>query len=106
MAVDLITTATAADEQRRDAAIAVLPIGSFEQYGTYLPLITDTVVACAIAREAVKAYPAMLLPPITICSHEHAAWRGTVSISARTLYAVVTDIAASLCRSGNRHLVL
>ncbi|MFF3906945.1 creatininase family protein [Streptomyces sp. NPDC001848] len=87
--------------------IAVLPVGSFEQHGPYLPLATDTLVACAIARELAAAYPVHLLPPVTIsCSHEHAAWPGTVSISSVTLHAVVRDIAASLERSGARALVL
>lgn len=40
------------------------------------------------------------------CSHEHAAWPGTVSISAVTLHAVVRDIAASLRHSGVDTLVL
>ncbi|MFD0852190.1 creatininase family protein, partial [Actinomadura adrarensis] len=40
------------------------------------------------------------------CSHEHAAWTGTVSISARTLYSVVQDIAESLRRAGVPKLVL
>jgi len=105
--INLITTATAEDERQRDAAVAVLPVGSFEQHGAYLPLTTDTVVACAVAREVAQVYPVMLLPPITIsCSHEHAAWRGTVSISARTLHLAIEDIAASLRRSGVERLVL
>ncbi|MGW3493867.1 creatininase family protein [Streptomyces sp. NPDC001020] len=87
--------------------VAVLPVGSFEQHGPYLPLATDTLVACAIAREVAAAYPVHLLPPVTIsCSHEHAAWPGTVSISSVTLHAVVRDIAASLRRSGVEALVL
>ncbi|MFF4209184.1 creatininase family protein [Streptomyces sp. NPDC001796] len=87
--------------------VAVLPVGSFEQHGPYLPLATDTLVACAIARELAAAYPVHLLPPVTIsCSHEHAAWPGTVSISSVTLHAVVRDIAASLERSGVQALVL
>ena len=105
--IELITAATAADEKQRDASIAVLPIGSFEQHGNFLPLITDTVVACAIAQAVARTYPVMLLPPITVsCSHEHAAWRGTVSISARTLYQIIADIADSLDRSGVERLVL
>lgn len=105
--IELITAATAADEKQRDASIAVLPIGSFEQHGNFLPLITDTVVACAIAQTVARTYPVMLLPPITVsCSHEHAAWRGTVSISARTLYQIIADIADSLDRSGVERLVL
>ncbi len=48
-----------------------------------------------------------LLPPVTIsCSHEHADWPGTVSISAATLYAVVRDVAESLRRAGVPKLVL
>ncbi|MEU5314677.1 creatininase family protein [Streptomyces sp. NPDC021562] len=87
--------------------VAVLPVGSFEQHGPYLPLATDTLVACAVAREIAAAYPVHLLPPVTIsCSHEHAAWPGTVSISSVTLHAVVNDIAASLRRSGVEALVV
>ncbi|MEU1040376.1 creatininase family protein [Streptomyces sp. NPDC005907] len=87
--------------------VAVLPVGSFEQHGAYLPLATDTLVACAIARGIAEAHPVHLLPPVTIsCSHEHAAWPGTVSISSVTLHAVVRDIAESLRRSGVDVLVL
>jgi creatinine amidohydrolase len=104
---DLITMATAKDEADRDASVALLPVGSFEQHGDHLPLATDTIVACVIAQELARAYPVMVLPPITIsCSHEHAAWRGTVSISARTLHQVITDIAESLAASGVHRLVL
>jgi creatinine amidohydrolase len=104
---DFFTGATSKDETERDASVAILPIGSFEQHGDYLPLITDTVVACAIAQEIAASYPVMVLPPITMsCSHEHAAWRGTVSISARTLYSVVMDVADSVLRSGVEHLAL
>jgi creatinine amidohydrolase len=98
---------TTLDEQRRGATVAVLPIGSFEQHGPFLPLTTDTLVACAIARKIAAVHPVRRLPPITIsCSHEHAEWAGTVSISATTLYAVVQDVAASLRNSGVPTLIL
>ncbi|MFF9003398.1 creatininase family protein [Streptomyces achromogenes] len=98
---------TTEDVRARGARVAVLPVGSFEQHGPYLPLATDTLVACAVAREIAAAYPVVLLPPVTVsCSHEHASWPGTVSISAVTLHAVVSDIAASLRRSGVSALVV
>jgi creatinine amidohydrolase len=51
--------------------------------------------------------PVLELPAVTIsCSHEHAGWPGTVSISAATLYAVVNDVAASLQRAGVEKLVI
>jgi len=103
----LLTTATSADERERKARVAVLPVGSFEQHGDYLPLITDTVVACVIAREISTAYDLLLLPPITFsCSHEHSAWPGTVSISARTLHQVINDIADSARQAGVGKLVI
>jgi creatinine amidohydrolase len=98
---------TTDDVRDRRADVAVLPIGSLEQHGSHLPLVTDTVIACTIAREVAAAHPVQLLPPVTIsCSQEHAAWPGTVSISARTLHLVVTDVFESLRRSGVPKLVL
>lgn len=103
----LLPVATTTEEQDRKATVALLPVGSFEQHGSFLPLATDTVIACTIAQQIAESYPVRLLPPVTIsCSHEHAAWPGTVSISAATLYAVVRDIAESLRRSGVTRLVL
>lgn len=81
--------------------VAVLPVGSFEQHGPYLPLATDTIIATEIARRAADAYGLLLLPPVTFsCSHEHAAFPGTVSISASTLAHVIEDISADLARGG------
>ncbi|MHA4816637.1 creatininase family protein [Streptomyces aculeolatus] len=98
---ELITRATSGDERERGHAIAVLPVGSFEQHGDHLPLTTDTAIACLVAKRIAEDHDLFLLPPITIaCSHEHAAMAGTVSISATTLYAVIKDIWSSLDASG------
>ncbi|RPE38454.1 creatinine amidohydrolase [Streptomyces sp. Ag109_O5-1] len=110
-AYGLLPTDTTEEVRTRGAGVstqvAVLPVGSFEQHGPYLPLATDTLVACAVAREIAAAFPVQLLPPVTMsCSHEHAAWPGTVSISSVTLHAVVNDIADSLRRSGVEALVV
>ncbi|SEL43519.1 creatininase family protein [Streptacidiphilus jiangxiensis] len=103
----LITDATSQDEGRRASRVAVLPVGSFEQHGDFLPLVTDTAVACMIAKRIAKDYDLFLLPPITIsCSHEHARMPGTVSISAATLHALVNDIWRSLQESGTERLLI
>ena len=103
----LITTATSRDEQDRAARVAVLPVGSFEQHGDFLPLITDTVVACLIARRLSAEYGLFLLPPVTLsCSHEHSGFAGTVSVSASTLATVVADVAESLRASGIDRLAI
>lgn len=103
----LLPMTTTVEESERHATVALLPVGSYEQHGPYLPLATDTVVACTVAREIAARYPVRALPPVTIsCSHEHAAWAGTVSISAATLYAVVRDVAESLRKAGIPKLML
>ncbi|MCE7002650.1 creatininase family protein [Kibdelosporangium philippinense] len=104
MFLPLNTTVDVRDQQ---PTVAILPVGSHEQHGPILPLATDTIIASTVTRALSSAYPVLELPPITMsCSHEHAAWPGTVSISAPTLYAVVRDIAESLRRSGIGKLVL
>lgn len=103
----LITTATSTDVAVRNATVAMLPVGSFEQHGDHLPLATDTLVACIIANRLATTYNLLLLPPVTMsCSHEHTDFAGTVSISSRTLIAIIDDVQSSLARSGIEHLVL
>ena len=49
--IDLISTATSKDEADRNAPVALLSMGSFEQQGDYLPLATDTIIASIVTRE-------------------------------------------------------
>ena len=47
------------------STVAVLPVGSFEQHGPYLPLGTDTLIACTIASSISQHHNVFQLPPIT-----------------------------------------
>ena len=103
----ILPTNVTTDPEVVDARLAVLPIGSFEQHGPHLPLVTDTLIAVAIADGIANRYDALHLPPVTFsCSHEHSYFAGTVSVSAATLAAIVTDIARSLQRQGIRRLLI
>jgi creatinine amidohydrolase len=105
--MDTLPKATSPEVAQQSPSVAVLPVGSFEQHGSHLPLSTDTIVACAIAEAVSEEYKLFLLPPITIaCSHEHAGFTGTVSISAATLYQVIRDVQSSLEQQGIRKLAL
>jgi creatinine amidohydrolase len=102
-----LPTATASDASVLSATAAVLPVGSYEQHGPFLPLATDALIAGVVSDDLAHTYGLLPLPPITIsCSHEHAKWKGTVSIKASTLYAMVTDIHASLVASGIPKLLI
>jgi creatinine amidohydrolase len=107
MMVGMLPTTSSYDIAERSTDTAVLPVGSFEQHGRHLPLVTDALIATAIAERIADDYELFRLPVMPIgCSHEHAGFAGTVSISATTLYAVVNDVASSLARAGMDRLVV
>ena len=85
----------------------MLPVGAFEQHGPYLPLVTDTLIATAVAEAINLRHKIFQLPAVTFgCSHEHSAFPGTISLSPATLAAVVTDICTSLVQQGIRALMV
>ena len=89
--MDFVMMATSHDEHARKAEAALLPLGSFEQHGAHLPLATDSLIASILAQAISEAYSMFVLPPITIsCSHEHASFPGTISITASTLTRLIT----------------
>lgn len=99
--------ATSVDVRSRDARIAVLPVGSFEQHGDFLPLATDAIVASLIAERLADDYNLFQRPPITMaCSHEHAGFPGTVSVSAGTVTALISDVRRSLHLQGIETLTI
>lgn len=103
----VLPTTAGPDAAVVEPGVAVLPVGAFEQHGPHLPLATDTLVAVAISNAIANVVPVRQLPPVTIgCSHEHAAFPGTLSVSASTLAAIVTDVAASLRGQGIEHLIV
>ncbi len=92
-------------------AIAVLPVAAIEQHGPHLPLSVDTdlatgVVAAALPHIAADL-PVLFLPTQAVgLSPEHQAFPGTLTLSARTVISLWTEIGESVARAGVRKLVL
>lgn len=101
---------TSAEVAASAPTMAILPVGSFEQHDSHLPLATDAIIAATIANRLAQAYRLHELPAITIsCSQEHEGMPGrpgTVSITATTLAAVINDVRDSLRRGGIERLIL
>lgn len=95
----------------RARAIVVLPIGATEQHGPHLPVSVDGDLADTVVERALPMVAADLtvlaLPTLAYGrSNEHGTTPGTISLSARTLIGLVTDIGESLSRTGFRRLVI
>jgi creatinine amidohydrolase len=89
--------------------VAVVPLGSMEQHGHHLPLLTDTMGGIEIARRAEKELGdlAVFLPMLWVgASDHHLAFPGTVSLHNATYTQVISDILESLIGSGFRRIVL
>src|SRR5689334_22930583 len=89
--------------------VVVMQIGSLEQHGHHLPLLTDTMIGTEIARraEAELKDEALFLPPLWVgASDHHRAFPGTVSISNSVYVDVLIDLLESLIGGGFRRIFL
>lgn len=89
--------------------VVVAPLGSFEQHGHHLPLLTDTLIITEIARRAelVLGDSALFLPTLWLgASDHHRAMPGTVSASNDHYVTILEDILESLIGGGFRRIFL
>jgi creatinine amidohydrolase len=91
--------------------IAVLPVAAIEQHGPHLPLNVDATLVDGVIAAALPHLPAALqllfLPTQAIgLSPEHARFAGTLTLRARTVISLWTEIAESVAASGIQKLVL
>jgi creatinine amidohydrolase len=89
--------------------VAVLPVGTVEQHGPHLPLVTDVLTAAEMSRLAVERIPeeAILMPPVYYSFNEHHLdFPGTIAIAGETIIRYVSDIGRSLAHHGFRKILL
>ena len=112
----VIHWAQATREQLNQAlpeALVVLPLGATEQHGPYLPTGTDIMVSSHVAELAAAravergSVPIILAPPLPFgISDHHRAYGGTLSMSSRTMLAVIEDLLDSVESQGGRRLLM
>src|SRR2546421_4444753 len=96
-------------ESTAQAKVIVAPLGSLEQHGHHLPLLTDTLIITEIARraEAELGDEALFLPTQWLgASDHHLAFPGTVSAGNDHYVHLLEDIVECLIRAGFRRIFL
>jgi creatinine amidohydrolase len=86
---------------------ALIPFGSTEQFGPYLPMHIDCLQAEMYANFYGAALSAYVLPVTPFnTSEEHAHFKGTITLSPQLLSMMTEEIIAGLMRQGFRKFVL
>jgi len=89
--------------------VAVLPVGTIEQHGPHLPLLTDVITATEMSRRAVERISdqAILMPSVYYAFNEHHLdFPGTIAVEGPTFINYVTDIGRSLAHHGFRKILI
>jgi len=81
--------------------IAIIPVGSIEQHGPHLPIMTDWAIATELGKRVAEKMGAFLIPalPVSTC-REHMGKKGSVWMESTTFYQMMYDIIMSLKTQG------
>ncbi len=94
-------TKTADEIMALDPELAIIPVGSLEQHGSHLPVMTDWAIAAELGKRVAEKMGAFLVPalPISTC-REQMGKKGSVWMEPMTFYQMMTDIIMSLKLQG------
>ncbi len=99
---------TADEIMEANPDLAIIPVGSIEQHGPHLPVMTDWAIAADVGERVQRLTGGFLIPalPISTC-REQMGKKGSVWMEPTTFYRVMTDIILSLKTQGfNKILIL
>ncbi len=81
--------------------LAIIPVGSLEQHGAHLPIMTDWAIASELGRRVAERMGAFLIPALPISTNrEQMGKKGTVWMEPPTFYQMMTDIILCLKLQG------
>lgn len=85
----------------------VVSVGATEQFGPYLPMHLDTLIANLYAESYGNTLNAYVLPTLPFnTSEEHANLKGTVTVSPNTLTMMLEEIIVNLNRQGFKKFII
>ncbi|HEV8631907.1 MAG TPA: creatininase family protein [Thermoanaerobaculia bacterium] len=96
----------------RARTVCILPVGATEAHGPHLPLLTDGIIAAAMAEECARRLAEhdllpLLLPPLDYSAAPFAAgFAGTISLRPETVTELLVDVGRSLAFHGFSTLAL
>lgn len=98
---------TADEIMALDPELAIIPVGSLEQHGPHLPVMTDWAIATELGQRVAQKMGAFLLPalPVSTC-REQMGKKGTVWMEPTTFYRMMSDIILSLKVQGFRKVAI
>ena len=93
------------DIGRRDGSLLVIPVGSVEQHGHHLPVITDTLLVEAMVHGGIESLqdniPVLVTPTVwSGFSPHHLSFGGTLSLEFEHLKRILEDIGRTGIANG------
>lgn len=87
--------------------VVLVPIGSTEQHGRHLPLMTDAAQAIAVAEGVSEHSGALIAPPVWYgWSPFHLCYPGSCTLRPETLACLMEDILNSLIHGGFKRIII
>ena len=93
----------------RASTLVVAPIAACEQHGPHLPVITDTILATAVAEGVELALPdrVLLLPTLWLgASDHHLPFGGTLTAGLPVYESLLVDLLTPLLAQGFRRVLV
>jgi creatinine amidohydrolase len=96
----------------KDRAVVMLPVSAIEQHGPHLPVGTDTIILDKLleqfaAEKSFDGFDVVIAPQLTVGkSNEHMDFSGTLTLTAHTMYDVITEICRCIVQHGFKKIIL
>jgi creatinine amidohydrolase len=96
-----------ADYLKRDARL-IIPVGTCEQHGPHLPLVTDALIAGRLADDLSAEFGVLVAPMVSFGVNIEAeeAYAGTASFRRKTLHRALNDLLAAWEEQGFDEFIL